>query len=391
MTAFIYDAVRSPRGKARPDGGLASIKPQEIVGQLIDILNERTNAGAREAETLTLASVGQVGSQGGNIALVAKLHAGLPDAVSASTINNYCVGGLTAVGHAAASVLAGNSRLALGGGVEMMSQVGFMADKADYYTDDSLPSRARYIPVAVAADRVAERWSIDRAAMDEVALRSQELAIAAEGDAKYRKSRVAIRDRNGTILLDHDECIRPVTTEKLASMEPVFGKVIEAYAAVLGSEVVTPLHTVAHAPPMCDGAGLVLVGAEGALSAAPRAEIVAFTELGGDPAESLGAGIAAMNKTLAKAGLSLADMDRIEFMEAFAVTMARFLRDHVVDVNKVNVAGGHLARGHPLGASGAILLSTLLDNLEAADGRYGLVVASGATGAGAAVIVKRCV
>lgn len=380
MTAYILDAVRTPRGKARPDGGLASLKPHELVAGLIDALDGRNEGAARSAEGLILGAVGQVGAQGANVALVSKMHAGLPDQAFAFSLNNYCVSGLTAIGQAANMVEAGGVRSALAGGVEMMSRVPFMGDKADYYEDASFPPRTRYIPVVVAADRLAEDIGVTRAEMDEAALRSQQRTAAAEGTPLV-KSRIPL---NG---LDREEPARAsTTTESLAAMPAAFAPLGAEYAEALNGRVIDHRHTVAHAPPMCDGAGLAIVTG---VPTGARARIVAYAEAGGDPEASLTAGFAALDKALASAGLGLGDMDRIEFMEAFAVTIVKFLRERDVDLERVNVGGGHLAKGHPMGATGAILLSTLLDALDACEGRYGVVVAAGAQGVGAAMIVER--
>ncbi len=382
MQAWIHDAVRTPRGKARPDGGLASQQPYELVGALVAALESR-GSSPREVESLILGCVGQIGDQGGNIALVSKLHAGIDESASAFTLNNYCVSGLTAIGHAAMQV-AESDKAVLAGGVEMMSRVPFMADKAGYYTDASFPKRSRYVPVVLAADRLADAQNIPRAELDRLALLSQRRAAAAESIAAFAASRVAIGQ------LHYDECIRPQTSaESLAAMEPGFAALAEHYAAALDGPI-DHRHTIAHAPPVCDGAGLALVGGRAEMGGRrARARVVAYAEAGGDPHASLLAGITAMHRALERAGLSLDQMDRIEFMESFAVTMAIFLRDHVVDLDKVNVAGGHMAKGHPMGASGAILLSSLLDNLDQCGGRLGLVVCTGAGGVGAAMIVER--
>ena len=379
MTAYIHDAVRTARGKARPDGGLAALKPHELVTGLIDAMEARGRA-PRDADALILGCVGQVGAQGANVALVSKLHAGLDDTAFAWSLNNYCVSGLTAVGQAAALVETDGVRSALAGGVEMMSRVPFMGDKADYYEDPAFPPRTRYIPVAIAADRLAEDIGVTRAEMDAAALTSQQRTARAEG-TPLTASRIAL---NG---LSVEEAARGATTaESLAAMPPAFAALAAPYAAALEGRTLDHRHTVAHAPPMADGAALALISdeAEGA-----RARIVAWTEAGGDPAASLAAGFTAMERVLDKAGLTLGDMDRIEFMEAFAVTIAKFLRDYPVDADRVNVGGGHLAKGHPMGATGAILLSSLLDALDACEGRYGLVVAAGAQGVGSAMIVER--
>lgn len=379
MPAYIVDAVRTPRGKARPDGALASLSPQQLISALIDAMEARGHA-PRNAEGLLLGSVGQVGAQGGHIALVSKLYAKLDDSAFAISLNNYCVSGLSAIAQAGQMVAGGNATAMLAGGVEMMSRVPFMADKADYYRDNDLEPRARFIPVAVAADRLAEDTGITREALDAVALTSQQRTAASEG-TDLVASRIAL---NG---LDSEEAARPKTSAKfLASLPAAFAPLAEPYADALQGRTIDFRHTIAHAPPMTDGAALALVSnnPQGA-----RARIVASVEVGGDPAASLTAGFDAMQRVLAKAELKLGDMDRIEFMEAFAVVIAKFLRDYDVDADKVNVGGGHLAKGHPMGATGAILLSSLLDALDASGGRYGLVVAAGAQGVGAAMVVER--
>ncbi len=379
MSAYIYDAVRTPRGKARPDGGLAALKPQELVSGLIGAIGARAGAPPRP-DALIVGAVGQIGAQGGNIALVSKLHAGLPDETAAFAINNYCVSGLTAIGQAASMVAAGQAGSVLAGGVEMMSRVPFMADNADYYADASFDRRTRYMPVALAADRLAEDIGVTRAEMDQAALTSQQRTAAAEGTPLVA-SRISL---NG---LEREECARPTTTlESLAAMAPAFPALADQYRDALGGRVIDHRHTVSHAPPMSDGAGLALVGADAGKA---RARIVAWAEAGGDPAESLTAGFTALDRVLSKARLTLSDLDRIEFMEAFGVTIVKFMRDHKPDPAKVNVGGGHMAKGHPMGATGAILLSSLLDALDASGGRFGLVVAAGASGVGSAMIVER--
>ena len=378
---YLYDAVRTPRGKARPDGGLAALSPQELVRQQAAALTAR--CGNFVPEALILGCVTQSGAQGGHIAMLAKLHTGLPDACMAHSLNNYCASGLSAIGQAVAKVASGEIGVALAGGVESMSAAPFLGDRAGFYTNDDLPPRARFVPPVLAADRLANSEGITRAELDAVALASQQKAAAAEHDPTLQASRIA------TGALTGEECIRPQTTaETLAAAPAAFGELQAQYVGALEGATFEPLHAVAHAPPICDGAGLALVGGEG-LGPKPRARVIAFAESGGDPAASLTAGFAAMDKVLARAGLSLAEVDRIEFMEAFAVTIAKFLRDRDADPARVNVSGGHLAKGHPMGASGAILTSSLLDALDACAGRYGLVVLTGAMGVGAAMLVER--
>jgi acetyl-CoA C-acetyltransferase/acetyl-CoA acyltransferase len=219
--------------------------------------------------------------------------------------------------------------------------------------------------------------------MDAAALASQVRSREAEETPALTASRIPLAG------LASEECLRPQTTAaSLAAMPPGFATLAKTYTDALEGPI-DHRHTLAHAPPVCDGAGLAVVGGPPAPGERPRARILAYAEAGGDPHASLLAGFTAMDRALARAGLELADMDRIEFMEAFAVTIAKFLRDRPVDPDRVNVGGGHLAKGHPMGATGAILLSSLLDALDACDGRLGLVVASGAGGVGAAMIVER--
>ncbi len=375
---YIHDAVRTPRGRARPDGGLAQETPQGLVTHLVDAIEARGHA-PRDAGLLVLGCVGQIGAQGGHIALVTKIKAGLAMGTAAHTINNFCTSGLSAIGHAAAAVAAGTATHALGGGVEMLSRVPFMGDGADYYTATDMKPILRYIPVALAADLLAGALSISRAEMDAVALVSQERAAAAESRPGLLGSRIGVAG------LDRDEATRMTTAAKLAALPPAFAGLAEQYRAVIGDGVIDHRLTLAHAPPMADGAGLALLGPrKGA-----RAQILGFAESGGEIRASLLGGFTAMDMALARAGLTLGDMDRIEFMEAFAVTIAKFMRDSQPDPARVNVGGGHIAKGHPMGATGAILLSTLLDALDECNGRYGLVVTSAAQGVGVAMVVER--
>lgn len=378
MNVFIHDAVRTPRGKARPDGALAGETPHGLVAHLVDALDGR-GRDPRRADQMTLGCVGQVGAQGGGIAMVAKMAAQLPEECVVHSLNNFCASGLSAIGLAANAIAAGQVGRALAGGVEMMSRVPFMADRADYYADRSFPPARRYIPVGLAADLLAEREGIGRGAMDEAAERSQRLAAEAEDAPAFSASRIA------TAGLDREEPLRPTTIEALGALPPAFTAWGKEFAEALERPAVHS-HTVAHAPPIVDGAALALLSGD---RAGARARIVAYAEAGGDPRASLTAGLAAMDKVLERAGVTLDDIARIEFMEAFAVTIAKFLRDWPVDPRRVNISGGHLAKGHPMGATGAILTSTLLDVLDEVQGSLGLVVCTGAQGVGAAMIVER--
>lgn len=397
---FIYDAVRSPRGKAGPEGKLASLAPHALTTALVRALEGRNGAQAVSgAASLTLGCVGQIGAQGGHLALVTRLHAGLPDAVRALTINNYCVSGLTAVGMAASEAAArGDYHLRLAGGVEMMSAVPFMGDKAHYYADPKTAAALRYVPVALSADLMATMEGFTKADLDEASARSHNRAAAAWEKGGLSEV-IAISGEDGTPLLDRDESVRTgMSVEKLARFEPAFAEMGKAgFDAIMLKarpelSAIHHVHSVANCPPICDGAALALVGTQDAGKAAglkPRARIRAAVEATGDPVLQLTAGFAAMEQILKETGLTLSDFDRIEFMEAFAATPVKFERDYKPDMDKVNPDGGHLAMGHPMGASGAILLATMLGGLERSGGSLGLIVAHGGSGVGSAMVVER--
>lgn len=378
---FIHDAVRTPRGKGKQGGALSPLMPEELTTACIDYLEARGRPVRQIAERLIVSSVGQVGAQGGHIAMVAKLHGNLRAEAAAHSLNNFCAGGLTAIGQAHAAAASGQSTHSLAGGVEMLSRVPFMADQAAHYTATNLPQHSRYIPVALAADLLAQAENITRAELDAAALTSQ--ARAAAAPAAMNASVVPLQG------LTADETPRPTTAESLASLPPAFPALADQYRAVIGDAPIDHRHTLGHAPPLADGAALALIGPANPSLPPPRARILAFAESGGDVRASLTAGFTAMQTALTRANLSLDDMAAIEFMEAFAVTIAKFLRDFPVDPARVNIAGGHIARGHPMGATGAVLTATLLDALDYTQGKYGLVVASGAQGVGVAMIIER--
>ena len=398
--AYVYDAVRSPRGKGKDSGALAGVLPHALVAQLIAALIDRNGAEVpQQLGGLTLGCVGQIGTQGGNIALVSRLHAGLPSSIPAQTLNNYCVSGLTAVGLAAQSASAGAPDLLAAGGVEMMSQVPFMGDKASYYTDPDVARQLKFAPVALSADLYATRHGISKAEIDTLVAQSHARAHTAWEEGRYETSVIPVRGADGAVLLARDELIRPgIDTAALGKLEPAFaGLGAKGYDAMMLAEnpdldAIEHVHSVADCPGVADGAALCLVGSAQAGDKAglrPRARILAHVEATGDPVDQLTAGFAAMDRILAETGLALRDFDRIEFMEAFGAIPVRFLRDYGADPERVNVNGGHLAMGHPMGATGAILLATLTAELERAGLQRGLVVAHGGSGVGSAMVIER--
>ncbi|WP_417482427.1 acetyl-CoA C-acyltransferase [Maricaulis sp.] len=396
----IYDAVRTPRGKGKPGGALSTLTPHELVGQLTTALRSRCGETALDrVASLTLGCVGQIGAQGGQLALVSKLHAGLPVATSSRTVNNFCVSGLTATRIAALeSAATGDDQLRLAGGVEMMSIVPFLADNGFYYADPDTARALRYVPVPLSADLMATMHGYTRADLDEITMRSHHRAARAWSGVPLQEV-IPVHGADGTVLLDRDESIRPdMSMESLAGLKPAFVQAgAEGFDTVMLKarpelDEITHSHTVAHCPPIADGAALVLLGSAAAGAAAglkPRARIRAVTDASADPVLQLTAGFKAMELALAETGLTLGDMDRIEFMEAFAATPVKFERDYAPDPAKVNPQGGHLAMGHPMGASGGILLATLLAGLERDGGTLGLAVVHGGSGVGSAIIIER--
>ena len=401
---FVFDAARTPRGKGRPPrgdkpgGALAAIAPYRLVSGLVDALEERNPGSCDRVTGLTLGCVGQVGAQGGHIALVSRLASRLADDVPAFTLNNFCVSGLTAVGDAARRAGAGGPGLQLAGGVECLSQVGFLADKADYYRDPALMQTIRWAPPIMGAELLATLDGFTKPDLDALTLRSHRRAQAAWDAGAFAASVVPVID-DGELVLGHDELIRGgMSLDDLAAMEPAFAEQGAAGfdAAMLAVhpelDAIEHVHSIANCPGMADGAALVLLGSAQAGAGAgltPRARIVAMAEAADDPVLQLTAGLRAMEQVMADAGVAIGDFDRIEFMEAFAAVPLKFLRDYAPDEDRVNVNGGHLAMGHPMGATGAILLTTLVYELERCDGTLGLVVAQAGSGIGSAMIVER--
>lgn len=395
---FIFDAVRSPRAKGRAGGGLSSLLPHQLVAQLVDALRTRIGTEALDSiESFNLSCVGQVGAQGGNLALVSKLEAGLPRSVSTQTINNFCVGGLTAIGNSFAAISSGQAALSLAGGVEMMSHVPFLNDGASYYTDPEVAAALRFAPVGVAADHLAVQYDVPRAELDSITLESHRRAADAWSRGTYDDHVIPITDPEGTVLLARDETVRTdLTADGLESLPPVFAEMGTAtYDAVIAGADAAPIehrHTIAHCPPIADGASLLLLGSEAIgvqLGIEPLARIDAIAEAGGDEVEQLTAGDVAMRLVLDRTGRSLSDFDVIEYMEAFAAIPAMFAMQHEVDPEVVNPNGGHLAMGHPMGATGAILTSAVAHQLSRTHSHLGLAVAHGGSGVGAAAVISR--
>ncbi|MEW2142208.1 acetyl-CoA C-acetyltransferase [Micromonospora vinacea] len=400
--AYVYDAVRTPRGRGRDTGALHGVKPISLVVGLIDALRER-NPGldVGRLEDLLLGIVTPVGEQGGDLARAAALLAGLPDQVGGVQLNRFCASGLEAVNSAAARIRSGWEHLLLAGGVESMSRVPMGSDGAAWATDPQTALATSFVPQGVSADLIATLEGFTRDDVDGYALRSQERAAKAWAGGYFTRSVVPVRDGNGLDILTVDEHPRPETTrEALATLTPSFATMGEAAgfdAVALQKfhwlEAIEHVHHAGNSSGIVDGAALVLIGSEEVgrdLGLAPRARIVGAAVSGADPTLMLTGPIPATQKALAVAGLTVDDIDLFEINEAFAAVVLKYVRDLGLDPDRVNVNGGAIALGHPLGATGAMLLGTALDELERRDLRRAVVTLCIGGGMGVATVLERC-
>jgi acetyl-CoA C-acetyltransferase len=399
--ALIFDAIRTPRGRGKDDGALHAIKPIDLVVGLIDALLERSaSLDPTRIEDLVLGVVTPIGDQGMDIAKTAALKAGLPDTVAGLQVNRFCASGLEAVNLAAQKVASGWEDLVIAGGVESMSRVPIGSDGGAWAIDPETNYATSFVPQGISADLIATLEGFSREEVDAYALRSQQRAAAASDGGRFAKSIVAVRDLNGQIVLDRDEHIRATTSaEGLANLAPAFAMIGEAggFDAVALQkyhwiERIDHVHTAGNSSGIVDGAALVAIGSERAgreLGLTPRARVLATALSGADPTIMLTGPAPASRKALERAGLTVADLDLIEMNEAFAAVVLRFVRDLDVDIELVNVNGGAIAMGHPLGATGAMLLGTLLDELERREGRYGLATLCVGGGMGIATVIER--
>jgi acetyl-CoA C-acetyltransferase len=396
--AYVFDAVRTPRGKARPGGGLHGVVPAELIGTLLRELMGRHGLPRDAFDDLLLGCVTQIGDQGGNIAKVAALYAGLSSGVSGITLNRYCSSGLDACNFAAMKVMTGQDELLLAGGVESMSRVEMLSDKASFYTDPSMIRAARFVPMGVAADLIANLESISREECDAYAVRSQQRAGQARDGGYFKRSTVPVHPPGHAAAITADEIIRAdVTVGQLAQFEPIFGQHAVHYEATFKAAFpqlgrYQPVHHKGNSPGMVDGASLVLIGSATAGSRyglKPRAKIRAMANASANELLGLTGGIDAARKVLTLAGMDFGDIEVIEFNEAFASTCIKFLRDTGVDPGLCNVNGGAISLGHPMGATGGMLIGMALDELERRECGAALISVSGAAGIGTATVLER--
>lgn len=397
--AFIFDAVRTPRGKGKQDGALHSVKPVDLVVGLLKALEQRNQLDTAQVDDLVLGCVTPVGDQGSDIAKTAALAAGWAECVAGVQINRFCASGLEAVNLGAMKVRSGFEDLVVVGGVESMSRVPMGSDGGAWAMDPATNLHTDFVPQGVGADLIATLEGFSRADVDAFALRSQQKAARAKADGSFARSLVPVTDQNGIVLLDHDEFVRGDSTlEGLGKLKPSFemmgqmgfdATALRKYSHV---ERIEHVHTPGNSSGIVDGAALMLIGSAAKaqeLGLKPRARIVATAVTSTEPTIMLTGPAPATRKALAKAGLKVEDIDLFEVNEAFASVVMKFMKDMGVSEDKVNVNGGSIAMGHPLGATGCAILGTLLDELEKRELRYGLATLCVGGGMGIATIIER--
>ncbi|MEU5909125.1 acetyl-CoA C-acetyltransferase [Micromonospora sp. NPDC047527] len=399
--AFIYDALRTPRGRGKPNGSLHGVKPVSLVAGLIEeTLRRMPGLDPALIDDVVLGVVSPLGEQGADIAKTAAIVAGLPDTVAGVQLNRFCASGLEAVNIAAQKVRSGWEDLVLAGGVESMSRVPMGSDGGAWALDPETNFTTGFVPQGVSADLIATLDGHGRDVVDGYALQSQARAAKAWANGYFNRSVVPVRDRNGLTVLDRDEHIRlDSTAEGLAALRPSFAGIGEkaGFDAVALQkyhwvERINHVHTAGNSSGIVDGASLVAIGSEAVGAAAgltPRARVVATALSGADPTIMLTGPAPAARKALAKAGLGVEDLDLVEINEAFAAVVLRFVADLGLSMEIVNVNGGAIAMGHPLGATGAMILGTLVDELERRGGRYGLATLCVGGGMGIATVIER--
>jgi acetyl-CoA C-acetyltransferase len=398
---LVFDAIRTPRGKGKVNGSLHATKPVDlVVGLMHEMLSRNADFDPNRVDDVVLGCVTPIGDQGADIAKTAAIKAGLPDTVSGVQLNRFCASGLEAVNIAAQKVASGWEDLVLAGGVESMSRVPIGSDGGAWAMDPETNYDTSFIPQGVSADLIATLGEFSREDVDAYAARSQERAAAAQAEGRFARSVVPVLDINDHVILDHDEFIRPGTTvQTLGGLKPSFATMGEmgGFDAVALQkyhwiEKIDHVHTPGNSSGIVDGASLVAIGNEKIgeeLGLRARARILATAVSGAEPTIMLTGPAPASRKALAKAGLTVEDLDLVEMNEAFAGVVLRFVKDMGLDLDKVNVNGGAIAMGHPLGATGAMILGTLIDELERRDKRYGLITLCVGGGMGIATVIER--
>jgi acetyl-CoA C-acetyltransferase len=398
--AYIYDHVRSPRGRGKSDGSLHAITPINLTSQVLAELRDRNNLDTALLDDVILGCVAPVGEQGADIARIAVLEADYAESVPGKQLNRFCASGLESVNTAAAQVMSGQSDLVIGGGVESMSRVPMMSDGGAWATDPQVAYKTYFVPQGISADLIATKYGITREELDAYSAESQKRAAHAWKQGWFDGSIVPIKDRIGRIVLAHDEHMRPeATAESLGGLKPAFvipgeqggfdAVILQKYPEV---ESVKHVHTAGNSSGIVDGAAAVLVGHAEAgqrMGIKPRARIRSFASIGSEPSIMLTGPVPATEKVLKRAGMTTSDIDLFELNEAFAAVVLHYMNQLSIPHDRINVNGGAIAMGHPLGATGAMILGTVLDELERRDLSTALVTLCIGGGMGTATIIER--
>ncbi len=398
--AFIYDHVRTPRGRGKADGALHEVTALNLAAQTLREIKNRNKLDPKMIDDVVLGCVDPVGEAGGDIARAAALIGGFGDDVPGVQINRFCASGLDAVNFAAAEVMSGQHAMTIGGGVESMSRIGIGASGGAWPVDPSIAVETYFLPQGISADLIATKYGFSRDDVDAYAVESQKRAAKSWDEGRFKNSVITVRDPNGLPILSKDEHMRPSTTmQTLAALQPSFVQMgemggFDAVAVQKHPEVeaINHVHTPGNSSGIVDGAAAVLIGSEEAGKAAglkPRARIKAFANIGAEPAIMLTGPIPVTEKVLKKAGMALGDVDLFELNEAFASVVLRYMQAFDIPHDKINVNGGAIAMGHPLGATGAMILGTVLDELERRDLSTALVTLCIGMGMGTATIIER--
>jgi acetyl-CoA C-acetyltransferase len=397
--AYIYDAVRTPRGRGKKDGALHEITALSLAAQVLEGVRDRNGLDTARVDDVIMGCVMPVGEQGGDIARAATLAAGYDQSVSGVQINRFCASGLEACNMAAAKVISGEAELAIGGGVESMSRVPMGADGGAWAVDPSAAFANYFVPQGISADMIATLYGFSRDDVDAYSVESQKRAAKAWGEGRFDRSILPVKDQLGLPILDRDEHMRPETTmQSLAALNPSFAQfgemgfdavAIQRYPEM---ETVNHVHHAGNSSGVVDGAAAVLIGSKAAGEAQglkPRARIKGMASIGSEPSIMLTGPSAVTEKLLARLGMTVGDIDLYELNEAFAAVVLRYMQQLDIDHDKINVNGGAIAMGHPLGATGAMILGTALDELERSGLGAALVTLCIGGGMGVATVIER--
>lgn len=397
--AYIYDAIRTPRGRGRKDGSLHEITPIQLATQQLEAIRDRNDLDTSLVDDVIMGCVAPVGEQGSNVARVAAINAGYSETASGFQVNRFCASGLEAVNIAAAKVMSGEADLTIGGGVESMSRVPMGSDGGAMASDPAVAFKSYFVPQGISADLIATKYGYSRDDADAYAVESQNRAKAAWDDNRFEKSIVPVKDVVGMEVLDHDEFMRPETTmQSLGALKPSFAEMgsfgfndvaLQRYPEI---ERIKHVHHAGNSSGIVDGSAAVLVGTKEMgekLGLKARARIKSMASVGSEPTIMLTGPSFAAEKALKRAGMSKSDIDVWELNEAFASVVLRFMEALDVDHSEINVNGGAIAMGHPLGATGAMILGTVLDELERSGKSTALATLCVGAGMGTATIIER--